>query len=282
MKKILLLFLTLIYVASAQGSNFGVLRDTSGNTVGVTSNKLDVHVAHTHFNLINKHLAFDASGTGGNTTLDTTEAVGQTVLGVAATTNFIVGDRIQISEGTVMESDYLLVTAVSAGVSLTVNRPIDNAYTTSATVKEYNIDLNLGTAGQSYRVAPPSDETWHLTRMIFSMTCTDATAPELAEFCNASALSNGLVVRTVKNGVQLTLTTWNNNHEIIEDMFDFPLTDGFGASNSFATGRWTWLKSGGVLLLSGATSDYLEILIQDTMSGSVDDLNVKIQGHVAD
>ncbi len=63
-------------------------------------------------------------------------------------------------------------------------------------------------------------------------------------------------------------------------MFDFPLTTGFGAQNSYAVGRWTFKEAGVIVRLDGAAGDYLEFLVQDDISAKIDLFESKLQGHI--
>lgn len=263
-------------------SKFGVIRDTSGNVVNVLNNALNVHITDVHDNLVNRYLA---NFTGTTSNLNANASAGDTSLTVVSDAAFTVGDWINITEGTTEEPNFLRVTDKPGGNVLTLDRPIDNAYTTvTPAVVEIvvvNLATTLGTlaAPISYKIQPPSNETWHILRLLVTITDDTPTAMTYAVFGNIAALTNGVVVRRDNNGVHHTLTNWKVNADFIEDAFDWD-PDITSPSNEYGMKvRWSFSKAESYIKLVGSTNDHIEILVQDDLT-ALDDFQIKAQGHV--
>ena len=218
---------------------------------------------------------------GATTTLDVLASSGDTLINVADTTGFLVGDTIRISDTTVNERSHFHITAVDAGVSLTLNRPLDNDFEVGDDVTEIQITMNqVGSLASpvSFKVAPPSSERWQITRIMTTML--DATAMDDGKFGGLTALTNGVAIRVVNNGTVRTLTHWKSNADLKDDMYDVTYSTKPPAGTFHGlSSRWTFTKGEFVVDLDGSTSDYLEILLQDDLSGLVD-FEVKAQGRL--
>jgi len=259
------------------GVGTAITSTSTNGSVGLDVNTID----SSNSRMVNMHFATQPA-TRLNTTTDGTVSTGDRLIPVTATTNAVVGDHVMISQGGVQESDYMVVTAVSAGVSITVNTPVDNDYTAGATVEEWN--LNMGTAdgsstAVSFKIQPPTGKTWHILRQIHTLIATDSATPEAQDFGTVTALTNGMVLRSNISGVQRTMTFWQSNDDAIDDMYDFDPTELKGSANTYIQGRWTYEKAGVVIELDGDNGDYLEWLIQDAMAAKADELHIKVQGH---
>ena len=238
---------------------------------------LNVHDADVHNILINRHFVnFDTA------TENPTVAIvsGDTIILVADTTGFIVGGTIVIKDaaGDVREHHFV-VTAVVANTSITVDRPIDNAYTTSATLEVVSMNMNVVgslAAPISYILKPPVDEVWHIVRILLSIT--DASAMDDALFGGLPALTNGVTIREVRSNTT-TLTNWKANKDMKEDMYDVDYALKAPAGFYGLNGRWTFKNAGVALRLDGAEGDFIEVLIQDNLTGLVT-FRVKGQGHI--
>ena len=238
---------------------------------------MQVDAALVHRVGISEHAKRDL---GGNTTLDVAASSGDTLINVTATTDFIVGDLVKLYDTSIIERSHFHITAVSAGVSLTLDRPLDNDFEIGDNVQEVQIGMNVdGTLGSpiSYKVQPPSNERWQITRIM--ITLLDQTAMDDAKFGGISALSNGVVIRTSENGVIRTYTHWKSNADLKDDMYDVTYSNKAPAGFFGLSARWTFTKAEFAADLNGATGDYLEVLIQDSLS-ALDDFEIKAQGRL--
>jgi hypothetical protein len=255
--------------------------DGSGNVIGSLENAFDVHIKDVHDDLINRYLV-SFSGTTSN--LNAAASVGDTALTVVSDAAFTVGDWINITEGNTEETNFIKITAKPGGNVLTLDRPIDNAYTTGTPavveIVENNIASTAGTlaAPISYKIQPPANETWHIIRLLLTISDATNTAMTINLFGNIAALTNGVVVRRDNNGTKTTLTNWKSNADFYEDAYDVDLTLQSPGTEKGMAVRWTIEKAGSYVKLEGANSDYLEVLIQDDLT-ALDDFQIKIQGH---
>jgi hypothetical protein len=259
-----------IMIADSTG-NVATLYQTPGGGYA-----LDIHDADAHDFLINRHfIDFDSATENPSSAISAED----TLISVADTTGFNVGDSIVIkdSSGDVKEHHFD-ITAVVVNTSITVDRPIDIAYTTSATIEKVILDMNVsGTLASPviYEVTPPSDEVWHITRILVSIT--DNVAMDDAKFGGLSSLTNGVVIRENKT-INDTISNWKSNQHMIEDMYDITYSDKAPAGSYGLRGRFTFKNSDVALRLDGSSGDKLEVLIQDDLTG-LSTFKIKAQGH---
>lgn len=238
---------------------------------------LNIHDAHVHTVLINRHfIDFDSATESPSVAI----VSGDTTVLVASTTGFSVGNMIVIKDanGDIREHHFE-VTAVVADTSITLNRPIDMAYTTSAVLEVVIMNMNVAGSLASpviYEIIPPSDEVWHITRILVSIT--DQTAMDDAKFGGITALTNGVTIIESRDS-ETTFSNWLTNSSMKEDMYDVDYSvkapSGFYGLNA----RWTFEKAGVVARLDGANGDTLKVLIQDNLTG-LDTFRIKAQGHI--
>jgi len=217
---------------------------------------------------------------GATTTLDVAASSGDTLINVVDTTGFAVGDLVILYNTTITERSHFHITAVNAGVSLTLDRPIDNDFDIGDHVDEIEIGMNQTgslAAPLSFKVQPIVSERWQITRIMTTML--DQTAMDDAKFGGITALTNGVVIRINKNGVVRTYTHWKNNSDLKDDMYDLEYSTKSPAGFFGLSARWTFTKAEFVADLDGATGDYLEVLVQDDLSG-LDDFEIKAQGRL--
>ena len=252
--------------------------DLGTTRVKVVQGAINVHVADIHEVPVNE---FFHLHDGTTTTLTTAISVGDTSLAVTSATGFVVGHYIHILNGD-NEYVYPKITAIVSNV-ITVDSPFSNAYPTAGTSIEHIIIDLSNTAGtlaspKSYKIIPQGAEKFHLLRMIGSIV--SAAAPDDGKFGSLTALTNGVVIRGYDgtSGTFAKFTTWHDNSDIINDMFDVVYSDApkFGLYGTRF--RWTISKVGVAVKLSAEAGDYIEILIQDDLTG-LDSFTIKAQGH---
>lgn len=228
-----------------------------------------------NFNFLSKHFATQPA-TRLNTTIDVAVVTGDTTIPVNSTTNAIVGDFVMISGGGLIELDFLRIITVNAGVSIVVNRPIDNNYDIGAIVEEWNINLNsiVGSIASPiiYELLSPTTENWFVDRLLITMIVE--TEPSDAAFGDIAELTNGVVVREQRD-IQKTITFWQNNGNMIHDMYDVTYTDRAGGADYGLRARWSFNLNDSLLKLLGGSAHKLEILVQDNIQAIV---NFQIKG----
>lgn len=218
-------------------------------------------------------------GLDGSTTLDVAASAGDTLINVASTANFTTSSLVTIN-GTTGERSHFHVNAIDDGVSLTLDRPLDNDHDVGSAILEIDIGMNVaGSLGSpiSFKVQPPSFERWQLTRIL--TTLLDQTAMDDNLFGGITALSNGVVLRINKDGQDRTLTHWKTNADLKDDMYDVEYSTRAPSGFFGMSARWTFTKAEFVVDLDGATGDYLEVLIQDDLT-DLDDFEIKAQGRL--
>jgi hypothetical protein len=237
---------------------------------------INTHDAHPHNVLINRHfIDFDTATESPSSAISS----GDRVVLVASTTGFAASDHIVIkdSSGDVKEHHFD-ITAVTTDTSITVNRPIDNAYTTSATIEKIEIDMNVNGSSSTvvYSIQPPSDEIWHINRIL--VDCTNDVAMDSSDFCGET-IANGFVLREVRSVGNNTLSAWKTTGEMAEDMYDVSYPDKVPAGVYAMNARWTFSNSDVVMRLDGALGDSAQVLVQDNATG-MSKLRIKAQGHI--
>ena len=246
---------------------------------------LNVHVADVHVEPIMRHFT---APDWYSTTLNSSASIDDTSISVATTTWAVVWNSIRIEEGIVMETDDPIITVIAAWTpwTLTLDRPLDNTYTTAATVDRVFINLNdaavwsLATPTLA-AVAPPVWETWHINRIIITMT--HSTAWDDGKFWNLPALTNWVVLRQTTSILwKNTITNWKTNSDMREDMFDIVYPDRSWGWWDFGT-SWIYSfdKLSTVIQLNWDDWDKLEIIIQDDIT-SLGKFSVKAWGHRVD
>jgi len=188
------------------------------------------------------------------------------------------GDYLYIEENSTYEMQPLQIIDIT-GNDVTVNREIDNSYTTAAVVKEVLINMNVdgSTTAVSFKVKPPTGEIWQLTRYIpYGL---DNAAMEDTNFMGLSALLRGVAVRTSKNGIIRTPSVWHTTGDMANDMYDLIYPDKVPAGKYSVRGRWTITKMGAILELVGDDGDYVELLVQDNLVG-IEKYTNRLQGRI--
>lgn len=272
--------LTTIFIpkASTTISRIQAISDLDDTVENINSfrNAIKVDTALVHYVGISEHAKQNLDG---STTLDVDATSGDTLINVASTTNFEEGSLLTIN-GTTAERSHFHVTAVSAGVSLTLNRPLDNNHLVGAVVQEVEIGMNVTSSlasPNSFKIQPPSNERWQITRLMTTML--DDSSMDDGKFGGIDALPNGVVIRLRRNGSTQTLTHWKSNADLKDDMYDVTYSDRAPAGQFGLSSRWTFTKAQFVADLEGSTGDYLEVLTQDNLSGLLD-FEIKGQGRL--
>lgn len=252
------------------------LYDGYGNPIKSNLGALNVTLSDTNFSIVNTFFKRQA---GIPTTLAANSAVGATSLNLVSAAGVFVGHQLDIYDG---EDEKVFPTVNSiAGNIVTLDKPLDNAYTAGDSVDDIIVNMNLvGTlaAPQSFKVKPLPGEEIDFTRILIEMT--HGGAGDNGLFGDLTELSNGVVLRVYKGATNKfqSLTVWKTNSDIAVDMYDVSYTTRSGGGGSYGTNaRGTFQKTGAVVRLNGDDGDYMEILIQDDLTGLAS-FRIKAQG----
>jgi hypothetical protein len=239
---------------------------------------INIHDADVHNTPVNEYIHRHTTTT---TTLSANADIGDTQLSVVSSVGFSAGDAIHLGPDTVYTfMHHPIVTAVAAGL-LTIDRPLDIAFTSGDDVIQAILDLSstVGTLASpiSYKYWPITGVVEHVTRIIISMV--HGSAADDSKFGDLTALTNGVVFRASVGGVIGTFTNWKTNSDIIQDMYDVVYTDKAGGGAFGTRAKGSFLEISVAVRLDSATDDYLEILVQDNLT-ALDSFKIKVQGHI--
>jgi hypothetical protein len=215
----------------------------------------------------------DASVTiGSNTSIDDVDVTFSAGHGIS------VGDLICFKEGVRFYQGIVLVVNVNL---ITLDTPLDFAYTTAATASRGSNDAAVDGSGttQVFSIQPPASATWDVTRLIFHIE--DQTVMDSSKFGGITALTNGVVVRK-KNTTYQNIFNIKSNGDFAHRAYDIAYDDkapagtyGFRCRNTFGGQD----KRGVVVRLDGDDSDEIQVLVQDDLTGLVH-FHIIAQGHV--
>ena len=256
-----------------------VIQGANGEDVNAEFGSINTHHVDVHGFPVN--IKFHKHDATVSSTLATAASVGATTLALVSGTGFLVGQTIAVKNAG--DDTRMFVVTVVATNTLTLDAPIDIAMPIGATVEKVDVDLSA-TAGtlaapKIFILEPPANEVWHITRLIFSMT--HSAAADLSKFGSITALTNGVVIRDNINSAIQNIANWKTNNDIKQEMYDVEFTDRAGGGSPYGTsGRFTLGKLGVALKLDGATSDKIEVLIQDDLT-TLGTFGINGQGHIA-
>lgn len=166
--------------------------------------------------------------------------------------------------------------------TITLDRPFDFAFTTSATVtrttKEMNVDWS--TTPLVYRVSPVGTTVkFDITKLIFHIE--DDTAMDSGKFWGITALTKGIVIRK-KDGVYKSIfnakSNWDFAHHCANVSYDDKAPNGqywFRAIKQI----WGQDNHGVVIRLDPALNDELQVIIQDNLT-ALTEFHCIALGHV--
>ena len=255
---------------------------TTGETATVTSGGLDVNVQDQNTNVIDFLFtaAVQAITISTNTTLDSRSVV------IGASTAPTVGNYACFKEGDNFYQGQILAQTGSNPYTLTLDTPLDFAFTTAGGCSERN--ANMAVDGSStpveFTITPSgltSGMEWDMTRVM--ITITDSTVMDDAKFGGISALTNGVYLR-MDNTHSQNLMNIKTNEDWRLRAYDLEYSDkapsgsyGLGARKTYAGQS----KSGVTIRLSEATDDELKFIIQDDLTG-LDTFYAVGNGHVVE
>ena len=243
---------------------------------------LDVNVQDQTTEVIDLYMCKELA----TTTTDDAVSVGDNVIPVTSTVGAVAGDCINISySGRTYQA---VILSVSAGVSVTINAPMDFDAPSGVDVCYGEWDMATSSAGtvanpEIWKVGPPAGVKWDIVRVTFGIN--DATAMDDGKFGGAASLTNGIVLQVV-DGYTKNIFVVNNNGGFRERSYDVTYVDatlgpsgeyGFGCRRTFGGQN----KNGVVIRLDGDNGDKLQILVQDDLT-DVTKFACVAQGHAVE
>ena len=256
------------------------VHDKDGNGIESFRGGMDVHVADAHDLIVNKPFS---RKTGVSELLTSAVTAGDTVLNVVDGSVFSAGDPLSIENGAKNETTFPVIVSISVN-ALTIDRPMDKSFAINDTV--YQVVTNMTVTGSlaspvSFKLTPDIDFEWHIIRFLLGMS--HAAEADDSKFGGISALTNGVVLRGYNgtSGTFSTFTNWKTNLDMKMDMFDINYTTKAGGGTFSTAGRGS-IKNAteAAPKVIEANGDYLELLIQDDLTG-LTTFEYKAQGHVA-
>lgn len=180
---------------------------------------------------------------------------------------FVIGNMIEIDDGT--RSYQSRVTNVATN-TLTVTNPITCAFQITATVRRTSADMNVNGSVTPvvFTCKPPINVRWDIN--ILSVNMLDDVVMDDAKFGGITALTNGVVFRTVDGDIEHIFTALDNGCFRRHCDTDNPYSDkapsgvfGFNAKRRFnsQTGDGVSRRLG-----TGASGEF-QVVIQDDLTG---------------
>ena len=252
--------------------------NANGDVVGVSNNGLDVSIQDQSSPIVNLYLHKDISGTysiNTNTTADTrTIIIDSTVAPVA-------GNIVCLKEGLRFYQATVLSFTGTNPYTLTVDSPLDYAFTTAALLhlgsKDIAVDGSTTTA--IFAISPKAGVKWDLTRFEITLNTTAAPKDDYFGDTNVGVLTNGIILRQ-KDGGNYNVFNVKTNLDLQTNCNDLQYLDkasGFGVSaHRIFAGQE---NDGVVIRLDGDAADELQLLISDDLSSLVSGSSL-IRGHV--
>lgn len=197
-----------------------------------------------------------------NTIIDTNTVILQAGHG------FVTGNYISL-----LENNYVYQGKVTNVVTntLTLEAPLDYAFTTSATVRRTTVTMNVdgSSTRQIFNIVPIAGQIWDIISIIFLMEDTDTM--DTAKFGGITALTNGIVLRkkydanhyknifAIHSNGEFELCNGVTNYQAKapSGVYGFTSKHTFGGQSNY----------GAVIRIDGTKGDELQIVIQDNLTG---------------
>jgi hypothetical protein len=214
--------------------------------------------------------------------LSTAQVIDNTVINLDSLTSVVAGQLFCMKESNRYYQGKILSVS-TATTSITLDTPIDYAYSTSADVHNANFNMAIDASSTQaiFHIAPPSTAKWDITRIIFYIEAASTTMNDTL-FGTSTAVVNGVVVRHV-NSQTYNIFNVKSNGEFAQRAFDRTYnTDGrAGTGISSVIIRRTFNgpeKNGVVIRIDGNLGDEFQILLNDNISAN-SDFYALAQGH---
>lgn len=262
------------------GESFRAVRcDDDGYThvINAPGNILDVTLVHATYDVVNLYL----HKTAATPTLTSPVSVDDTVLNVNSNVGVVDGHAITIYEGSYISQSIVRSSTPAPGATITLNSPMDNGFTVSATVEVGPWNMNVqGNSGSPiiYSVRPPALGNFEIHTVNISMQ--DDSAMDSGKFGGIAQLSNGLVLR-YENSTSRNLALLVNNIGFKEQSWETHYDDKAPAGVYGVTHTLNICDKFGVAkYLSGSDGDKLKIVVQDDLR-DLSMINCVVGGHAS-
>jgi hypothetical protein len=212
-------------------------------------------------------------------TLSSGMTLGTRTVNLVAGHGAIVGEMMNFKQaGRLTQAKVLVV----AGNVITIDSPIDYAYTTAATVVRTSAEMNVNGAVTpvEFTVTPPAGIVWDITKI--TVHIEDNAAMDDGTFGGIVALTNGVVMQH-RNGIYKHILNAKTNGELAEiaRMMEYvakpPSGTGYSANFWYAFAGQN--EFGITLRLDGTTGDTIVMIIQDDLT-TLSAFRVVVMGHV--
>ena len=254
------------------------LTDGSGNPINSFDGAINIHDPHSHHVIIDQYIH---QHTGVQTTLAVDSTEGDYSITVTSATGFSIGDYIHIENG-IVESTHPKILNIVGNI-FTLDRPLDYAFLATVTnIKQtlLNMNVNGSVTPQSFKIMPSNNQIWHLE--IISIQMVMGSAGDNGLFGNLSELTRGVVLRKYDGTTSqfYTSTVWKTNGDIFLDTGNINYSVRSSGGGSYGVNSLgSFYQTGAVVRLDSSVGDYLEILVQDDLTG-LTTFNAKVQGHI--
>jgi hypothetical protein len=255
-----------------------VMYSNTGNALKVNVNgATDVFIQDQTTDIVDLYLH---KHIGSDITITSNTAVGDRTINVASGHGAVAGNVVCLKEGErYYQGTILSVTATK----ITLDTPLDYAFTTGAYCSPTTIDLNVdgSVTPVEFHIRPNVGVKWDITRVMFYIEGTGTMDSGL--FGDIAALTNGVVLRK-KDGTYKNIFNVKSNGDFANRAYDISYDSRAPAGTSAVRVRRSFGgqdKNGVVVRLDGTSLDELEILVQDNLTGLVN-FYVIAQGHIVE
>lgn len=252
------------------------IKDSSGNIWELESNgAMPINIQDQHSTAID----FFFRQVLNTITLSSTVTIDTYTCTLVAGHSVTVGDTLVFKEGTHFFQCQVLVVATN---TITVDRPFDFAFTAAATGQRCNVNMAVdGSVTPVIFFITPANLSLDIdiNAIIFHME--DNTAMDSSTFGGITALTRGVVVRSI-NGIHKCHFNVKSNGEFGHhcSLVEFDQKAPAGAYGIRAVKTFNGQNNDGVSIrLNSATSDQLQIIIQDNLTG-LTEFHAVAHGHV--
>ena len=258
----------------------------TGEPVKVTNGGLDVNIQDQTTEIIDLHLSQLIQ----EITIVTNTSIDDTIVTINSASEPTDGNTVCFKEAVAFyQGEILSHVSNGANWDITLDTPLDYAFTTSGGCSERNINLAIdGSSGNIEFIVSPANLTsgtkWDIVRFILQIN--DTTAMDDGKFGGITGgLDNGIFFR-IKNGITKNIFNAKTNGDLAAHMFDLTYVDDtFGPSGQYGLrGRRTFAgpsKNGVVIRLNADTEDVFECVVQDDLT-DLTNFQVIVQGHIVE
>jgi hypothetical protein len=190
----------------------------------------------------------------------------------------VTGNTLVFEEGNRF-SQYQVVN-VATNV-ITLDTPLEYAYTTAATIDRAIINLAVdgSVTPLIYHIHPPGNTIWYISQL--SILIQSTSDMDTGKFGSLTALTNGIVFRYNDAGTYYNLMAAQTNGDFLSHgwnlQFDTKAPSGvYGVS---AVKNCESECGSGIFLMN--SSDYIEVVVQDNLS-TLSLINIGINGVIID